>query len=142
MKVIAWMDGAISIVWGVVLYEMLARRLPFNAEALSVLLEQISTCDVPPPRQWDHRIPKELERICLKALAKKAIERYSTARDFADDLRIFLQDTPQIETNVRTGTPNHQTETVHNDKDVTPANLQPSTENSPQNDHSERVEVV
>jgi eukaryotic-like serine/threonine-protein kinase len=117
---------------GVVLYEMLVRRLPFNAEALSLLLEQISTCDVPPPRQWDHRIPKELERICLKALAKKAIERYSTARDFADDLRIFLQDTQQIESNVRTGTPNHQTETVHNDKDVTPANLQPSTENSPQ----------
>lgn len=117
---------------GVVLYEMLTRRLPFNAEALSVLLEQISTCDVPPPRQWDHRIAKELERICLKALAKKTIERYSTARDFADDLRIFLQDTPQIETNVRMGTPNHQTETVHNDKDVTPTNLQPSTANSPQ----------
>lgn len=117
---------------GVVLYEMLARRLPFNTESLNVLLDQIATCDVSPPRQWDHRIPKELERICLKALAKKAIERYSTARDFADDLRVFLQDTPQVETNVRIGTPNHQTETVHDDKDITPVNVQPSTANSPQ----------
>ena len=35
-------------------------------------------------------IPKELERICLKALSKRASERYSTAKDMADDLRLFL----------------------------------------------------
>src|SRR5262249_24180922 len=34
---------------------------------------------------------KELERICFKALAKRATERYSTARDMAEDLRHFLQ---------------------------------------------------
>ncbi len=117
---------------GVVLYEMLARRLPFNAESLDVLLEQISTCEVPPPRQWDHRIPKELDRICLKALAKKAIERYSTARDFADDLRIFLQDTPQSETSVRIEAPNQLTDTIHIGKDITPSSVQPSSANSPQ----------
>jgi hypothetical protein len=38
----------------------------------------------------DDAIPKELERICLKALAKRATERYTTARDMADDLRQFL----------------------------------------------------
>src|SRR5262249_34686112 len=35
-------------------------------------------------------IPKELDRICLKALSKRASERYSTAKDMADDLRHFL----------------------------------------------------
>ena len=44
-----------------------------------------------PPRQIDDTIPKELERICLKALSKRASERYTTARDMAEDLRAFLQ---------------------------------------------------
>ena len=39
-------------------------------------------------------IPKELERICLKALAKRASERYSTAKDMADDLRHFWRKRP------------------------------------------------
>ena len=43
-----------------------------------------------PPRQMDDTIPKELERICLKALSKRASERYTTAKDMADDLRHFL----------------------------------------------------
>jgi formylglycine-generating enzyme required for sulfatase activity len=46
--------------------------------------------EVRPPRQWDDTIPKELERIGLKALAKRASERYTTAKDMADDLRHFL----------------------------------------------------
>jgi hypothetical protein len=35
-------------------------------------------------------VPKELERICLKALAKRASERYATAQDLANDLRHWL----------------------------------------------------
>jgi hypothetical protein len=43
----------------------------------------------------DDTIPRELERICLKAPAKRATERYSTGLDLADDLRHFLdQSTP------------------------------------------------
>ena len=49
-----------------------------------------TTFEPRPPRQMDDRIPKELERICLKALAKRASERYTTAKDMADDLRHFL----------------------------------------------------
>ncbi len=44
-----------------------------------------------PPRQIDDTIPKELERICLKALSKRASDRYTTGRDMAEDLRLFLQ---------------------------------------------------
>jgi serine/threonine protein kinase/tetratricopeptide (TPR) repeat protein len=78
---------------GVVFYELITGRRPFRGEAISELLEQIASVEARPPRQIDDRIPKELERICLKALAKRASERYTTARDFADDLRHFLRQT-------------------------------------------------
>ncbi len=75
---------------GVVLYELLTGRRPFHADAREKLLEQIATLDPRPPRQWDDTIPREVERICLKALSKRASERYTTARDMADDLQHFL----------------------------------------------------
>jgi hypothetical protein len=54
-------------------------------------MQRIISCEPRPPRQIDDAIPSELERICLKALSKRASERYSTARDLADDLRHFLK---------------------------------------------------
>jgi formylglycine-generating enzyme required for sulfatase activity len=75
---------------GVVFYELLTGSRPFRADTVGGLLEQIAGLEARPPRQVDDRIPKELERICLKALAKRASERYTTARDLADDLRHFL----------------------------------------------------
>jgi formylglycine-generating enzyme required for sulfatase activity len=75
---------------GVVFYELLTGRRPFRAESREELLEQITTLEVRPPRQWDDAIPRELERICLKALSKRASERYLTAGDMAEDLRHFL----------------------------------------------------
>jgi serine/threonine protein kinase/formylglycine-generating enzyme required for sulfatase activity len=76
---------------GVVFYELLVGRRPFKADTQNELLEQIARVEARPPRQVDDRIPKELERICFKALAKRASERYPTARDMADDLRHFLR---------------------------------------------------
>ena len=82
---------------GVVFYELLTGRRPFVAkaqdkdEALDELLDLIATTEARPPRQIDDTIPKELERICQKALSKRASERYSTAKDMAEDLRVFLQ---------------------------------------------------
>src|SRR5207248_11779100 len=75
---------------GVVLYELLTGRRPFMADSVAEVLEQIVSVESRPPRQLDDRIPKELDRICLKALSKRASERYSTASDLADDLRQFL----------------------------------------------------
>jgi serine/threonine protein kinase/formylglycine-generating enzyme required for sulfatase activity len=75
---------------GVVLYELLTGRRPFRAESREELLEQITSVEARPPRQVDDAIPKEMERICLKALSKRASERYTTARDMADDLQHFL----------------------------------------------------
>src|SRR5262249_20617402 len=54
------------------------------------LLQQIATREPRPPRQRDEAIPRELDRICLKALAKRPADRHSTALDLADDLRRWL----------------------------------------------------
>ena len=75
---------------GVVFYEMLVGRQPFRADSLTDLLDQVTSFEPRPPRQFDETIPKELERICLKALSKRVSERYTTAHDMADDLRHFL----------------------------------------------------
>lgn len=75
---------------GVVFYELLVGRQPFRGESQTDLMEQVTNHEPRPLRQVDESIPKELERICFKALAKRASERYMTAKDLADDLRQFL----------------------------------------------------
>ncbi len=75
---------------GIVLYQLLTGRRPFHAESREDLLEQIANMEVRPPRQLEVTLPKELERICLKALSKRASERYPTAQDLGDELRRFL----------------------------------------------------
>ena len=76
---------------GVVFYELLTGKKPFRGHSHPEVMEQITTTEPRPPRQIDDLIPKELERICQKALSKRASERYSTAKDMAEDLRSFLQ---------------------------------------------------
>ena len=75
---------------GIVLYELLVGRKPFRGDTRQDLLERIASEEPKPLRQIDDRIPRELERICLKALAKRAGDRYTAAKDLADDLRAFL----------------------------------------------------
>jgi serine/threonine protein kinase/formylglycine-generating enzyme required for sulfatase activity len=75
---------------GVVFYEVLVGRQPFRADTQAELMEQVTSFEARPPRQYDESIPRELDRICLKALSKRASDRYSTAKDMADDLRHFL----------------------------------------------------
>jgi serine/threonine protein kinase len=76
---------------GVVFYELLTGRRPFRGDSHTEVMNQLATVEPRPPRQIDDTIPRELERICQKALAKRASERHSTARDLAEDLRHFLQ---------------------------------------------------
>ncbi len=76
---------------GIVLYELLTGRRPFRDSLKEEVMKQIVHAEPRPPRQIDDTVPRELERICLKALSKRASERYSTARDLAEDLRYFLK---------------------------------------------------
>jgi serine/threonine protein kinase/formylglycine-generating enzyme required for sulfatase activity len=75
---------------GVVFFELLTGTRPFRGNSVEEILEQIKSREARPPRQFDDSIPKELDRICLKAVARRASERYSTAADFADELRQWL----------------------------------------------------
>src|SRR5262249_34843477 len=75
---------------GVVFYELLTGQRPYRSECPEEVLEEIKTQEPRPPRQLDDTIPVELDRICLRALAKRAADRYSTARDLAEDLRHWL----------------------------------------------------
>jgi serine/threonine protein kinase/formylglycine-generating enzyme required for sulfatase activity len=71
---------------GVVFYELLTGKRPFQATDREQLLDCIRNVEVRPPRQLNAAIPRELERICMKALNKKISDRYNTAGDFAEEL--------------------------------------------------------
>jgi len=84
-------DGRTDIfALGVILYLMLTGQRPFQSTDLRELMRQIRDDEPQPPRQLVHDIPRELEQICLKAMAKKLGERYTTAADMAEDLRQLL----------------------------------------------------
>ncbi|MBK7642162.1 MAG: serine/threonine protein kinase [Planctomycetes bacterium] len=75
---------------GVVLYELLARRLPFEGEAsVTRLVAAIESVDPQPPSRIVRGIPRDLDTIVLKALAKEPAQRYASVDAFAADLRRF-----------------------------------------------------
>ena len=76
---------------GVVLYRMLCGQLPFRAPSVSQLLREVIEDEPRPPRQFIHSIPRKLEEVCLRAMAKKINDRYTTAGDFAAELRDLLK---------------------------------------------------
>ena len=75
---------------GVTLYELLTLKLPFEADNREQLITQIMKNDPPKPCQIDRRIPIDLETICCKAMVKEPQLRYSTAAEFAEDLRRYI----------------------------------------------------
>lgn len=90
---------------GTVFYELLVGRRAFKGDTVPEVFEQITSYEPRPPRQYDDRIPKELERICHKSMAKRASERYSTALDMASDLRLFLREQSLLQPSTTPGTP-------------------------------------
>lgn len=85
-------DGRTDIyALGVILYRMLSGKLPFQAPTVVDLLRMVAEDEPRPPRQFVHSIPRELERICLKAMSKQINDRYTTAGDMAAELRRLLK---------------------------------------------------
>jgi serine/threonine protein kinase/predicted ATPase len=76
---------------GVVLYEMLAGRVPFKGPTNSDVMVSVLNREPPPLAQYLPGIQPELERIVMKALAKDREERYQTAKDLLIDLRRLKQ---------------------------------------------------
>ncbi|KAK3870800.1 hypothetical protein Pcinc_023996 [Petrolisthes cinctipes] len=80
---------------GVVLYELLTAERPFRGSVRAVLHDVLHS-DPQPVRRLDDRIPRDLENICQKAIAREAVRRYQSAEEFRDDLNRFLNGEPVV----------------------------------------------
>jgi serine/threonine protein kinase len=79
---------------GVTLYELLTLRPAFDGRDHQELLRHIALDEPIAPRRSNPAVPRDLETIVLKAMAKEPSGRYATAQDLAADLRRFLDDRP------------------------------------------------
>jgi len=79
---------------GATLYELLTQRTLFQGSTRGGLAEQILYVAPEAPSKVDPRVPRDLETIVLKAIAKEPVERYRTADEMAEDLQRFLADRP------------------------------------------------
>lgn len=79
---------------GAILYEILTGQPPFTSSNTLLLLKQVREEKPARPRQISWGIPRPLEAICLKALAKDQGQRYPSAAALADDVQRWLADEP------------------------------------------------
>jgi tetratricopeptide (TPR) repeat protein len=80
---------------GVILYQLLTGELPFRGNK-RMLIHQVLFDEPRAPRKLNDRLPRDLETIALKALAKEPSRRYATAGELSEDLRRFLEDRPIV----------------------------------------------
>lgn len=80
---------------GAVLYVILTGRAPFDGE-IGLVLRRVQSGDFPAPRRVNQQTPRPLEAICLKAMARRAADRYPTALALAADVEHWLSDEPVV----------------------------------------------
>jgi len=76
--------------FAVVVYEMIAGRVPFDATSASRIAAQQLFAPVPPLSRYAPRISRKIDSVMAHALAKHANDRYATASDFARALESVL----------------------------------------------------
>jgi tetratricopeptide (TPR) repeat protein len=81
--------------WGVMLFELLTGERPFRGSPRMVM-QQKQWNDPPEPRSLDDRIPRDLNTICLKCLAREPERRYDSMREVLDELDRFLAGEPVL----------------------------------------------
>jgi serine/threonine protein kinase len=79
---------------GATLYEILTGRPPFPGPTVMETMRLLIDTEPKPPRQLQPSIPRDLETICLKCLAKDPARRYASAAALAEDLHRFLAGKP------------------------------------------------
>lgn len=81
---------------GVILFEILTGKRPFQDCNLQSLLVRIVSEPAPSPRTLEKSIPKDLETICLKCLEKQPSKRFESAQELADEIHRFLRGEPIV----------------------------------------------
>ncbi len=76
---------------GVVLYLCLTGKYPYKANSFKAIINQLATSDPTPPVELNEAVPLELQRICLRAMSRRTVDRYQSADEMADDLRHWLE---------------------------------------------------
>ncbi len=79
---------------GATLYECLTGRPPFRGETREMTQQMVLHTEPKPPSQLRPEIPKDLEAVCLRCLAKDPAQRFPTAQELADELRRWLKGEP------------------------------------------------
>jgi tetratricopeptide (TPR) repeat protein len=79
---------------GATLYELVTLKPPFDAKNRQALLRQIAEDEPVSPGRINPRVPRDLQTIVLKAMAKDPSQRYASAEELAEDLRRFQEDRP------------------------------------------------
>jgi serine/threonine-protein kinase len=79
---------------GATLYHLLTNQAPFPAAELADVLPRVERGDFPPPRQVRRGVPRALEAVCLKAMARDPQQRYASPRALAGDIEHWLADEP------------------------------------------------
>jgi eukaryotic-like serine/threonine-protein kinase len=77
---------------GIVLYEMITGRLPFEGESTTAVIDLIVHQEPPALARFNYNVPAELERITRKCLEKDRDRRYQSTRDLLTDLRNLQRD--------------------------------------------------
>jgi serine/threonine protein kinase len=75
---------------GTILYKVLTNSLPFQGESAIELISAIRDQEPVMPRRLNTSLPRALQNICLKALEKNSKDRYSSAREMANDIERYL----------------------------------------------------
>ena len=76
---------------GAILYHLLTGRAPFIAESPTAVLRQVEELEPVPPRLLNPVVPRDLDTVTLKTLAKEPGRRYASARELAEELRRYLR---------------------------------------------------